>query len=81
MEEKPVSAAATCAKMRKTSKGRKSTRMSEKTASDIHRVHIAGKEIVLVGTAHISQESVETVRRVIESETPETVCVESYNFV
>lgn len=50
--------------------------MSEETASDIHRIVIDGKEIVLVGTAHISQESVETVRRVIEAETPETVCVE-----
>jgi len=50
--------------------------MSEEIASDIHRIHLEGKEIVLVGTAHISQESVETVRRVIESEAPETVCVE-----
>jgi len=50
--------------------------MSEETASDIHRVHIEGKEIVLVGTAHISQESVQTVRKVIETEAPETVCVE-----
>lgn len=48
--------------------------MSE--ASDTHRIFIEGKEIVLVGTAHISQESVETVRRVIETETPQTVCVE-----
>jgi len=50
--------------------------MSEETASDIHRINIDGKEIVLVGTAHISQESVETVRRVIETETPEAVCIE-----
>jgi pheromone shutdown-related protein TraB len=50
--------------------------MSEEIASDIHRIIIEGKEIVLVGTAHISQESVETVRRVIESEAPETVCIE-----
>lgn len=50
--------------------------MSEEIASDIHRIIVEGKEIVLVGTAHISQESVETVRRVIESEAPETVCIE-----
>lgn len=53
--------------------------MSEETASDIHRINIDGKEIVLVGTAHISQESVETVRRVIETETPEAVCIELDN--
>lgn len=50
--------------------------MGEKTGSDIHRVSIEDKEIVLVGTAHISQESVETVRRVIEQESPDTVCIE-----
>jgi pheromone shutdown-related protein TraB len=54
--------------------GRKS--MSEEIASDIHRIVVEGKEIVLVGTAHISQDSVETVRRVIEEESPETVCIE-----
>jgi pheromone shutdown-related protein TraB len=50
--------------------------MGEETSSDIHRLTIEGKEIVLVGTAHISQDSVETVRRVIEDESPETVCIE-----
>jgi pheromone shutdown-related protein TraB len=50
--------------------------MGEETSSDIHRLIIEGKEIVLVGTAHISQDSVETVRRVIEDESPETVCIE-----
>lgn len=44
--------------------------------SDIHRVHLDGREIILVGTAHISRDSVETVRRVIEEEAPDTVCVE-----
>ncbi len=39
-------------------------------------VQIDGKEIILVGTAHISQESVETVRQVIETQAPDTVCVE-----
>lgn len=50
--------------------------MGEETISDIHRITIEGKKIVLVGTAHISQDSVETVRRVIEVESPETVCIE-----
>ncbi|WP_305041652.1 TraB/GumN family protein [Geoalkalibacter sp.] len=44
--------------------------------SDIHRIAIADKDIILIGTAHISRESVETVSRVIREEQPETVCVE-----
>jgi pheromone shutdown-related protein TraB len=46
------------------------------SSSDIQRVFLEGKEVVLVGTAHISHNSVETVRRVIETESPDTVCVE-----
>ncbi|MDY0041177.1 MAG: TraB/GumN family protein [Desulforhabdus sp.] len=34
------------------------------------------KEIVLVGTAHVSQKSVELVEQIIEQENPDTVCVE-----
>ncbi len=34
------------------------------------------REFVLVGTAHISQDSVDTVRAVIAEEDPDTVCVE-----
>ena len=44
--------------------------------ADIHRVTIDGREFVLVGTAHISQESVETVKAVIREENPDTVCIE-----
>lgn len=50
--------------------------MSEQTTSDIQRVFLDGKEIILVGTAHISQDSVDTVCRVIAEEAPDTVCVE-----
>jgi pheromone shutdown-related protein TraB len=50
--------------------------MNDQTSSDIQRVFLDGKEIILVGTAHISQDSVDTVRRVIEEEAPDTVCVE-----
>ncbi|MFB6265690.1 MAG: TraB/GumN family protein, partial [Candidatus Nanohaloarchaea archaeon] len=42
----------------------------------IERVSLDGKEIVLVGTAHVSRESREEVSRVIEEEEPDTVCVE-----
>ena len=44
--------------------------------NDIHRVTIANREYVLVGTAHISQDSVETVKAVIQDENPDTVCIE-----
>ena len=39
--------------------------------NDIHRVTIGNREFVLVGTAHISQESVETVTAVIQDENPD----------
>ncbi|RVU40699.1 TraB/GumN family protein [Lujinxingia sediminis] len=44
--------------------------------ADITRLTVDGKSITLIGTAHISQESVETVRRILSAEKPETVCVE-----
>jgi pheromone shutdown-related protein TraB len=50
--------------------------MNQSFPSDIRRISLDGREIVLVGTAHISQESVETVRRIIDEETPDTVCIE-----
>jgi pheromone shutdown-related protein TraB len=40
------------------------------------RISAGGKEIVLVGTAHVSRESVEEVRRIISEEKPDRVCVE-----
>ena len=43
---------------------------------DVHMLAHAGRTIILVGTAHISQESVELVRFVIEQETPDCVCLE-----
>ena len=42
----------------------------------VHRLSFGEKEIVLVGTAHVSKESVERVKAVIEAERPDTVCVE-----
>ena len=49
---------------------------AEEEEGDVHRLHIDGREIILVGTAHISQESVDLVRQVIEQEAPDCVCVE-----
>ncbi len=37
---------------------------------------IDGRQIILIGTAHISQESVDTVIRSIDEHQPDTVCVE-----
>ena len=41
-------------------------------------LHLRGddKEILIVGTAHVSRQSAELVARIIESEKPDTVCVE-----
>ena len=44
--------------------------------ADVQIIQAAGKEVVLVGTAHVSKESTALVRRVIEQERPDTVCVE-----
>ncbi len=41
-----------------------------------HQLHFEGKEITLLGTAHVSEESAELVAAVIEEERPDTVCVE-----
>jgi len=35
-----------------------------------------GKQIILLGTAHVSKQSIEEVKNVIKSENPSTVCVE-----
>lgn len=45
-------------------------------SSDIQRLSYNGKEIILVGTSHVSKESVALVKQVIETEKPDTVCVE-----
>ena len=42
----------------------------------MYEIEHEGKRIVLVGTAHISRESVEEVSRVIEQEQPDAVCIE-----
>ncbi len=46
------------------------------TSSNIHELDIDGKKIILVGTAHVSKDSVNEVKEVIEVEEPHTVCVE-----
>ncbi len=43
---------------------------------NITRIDLNGKEIILIGTAHVSKQSAEQVKEVIEREQPDTVCVE-----
>lgn len=43
---------------------------------DVHFLEVNGRGFVVVGTAHISRESADLVRRVIERERPDTVCLE-----
>jgi pheromone shutdown-related protein TraB len=46
-------------------------------SNDIIRINISPeREIILLGTAHISQESVDLVRSAIAAEKPDSVCVE-----
>ncbi len=43
---------------------------------NIYYLTYEGREITLLGTAHVSRESAELVRRIIENERPDTVCLE-----
>ena len=43
---------------------------------DVRIVNVDGREILIIGTAHVSQSSADLVRRVIEEEAPDRVCVE-----
>ena len=47
-----------------------------RASPDVEVLSVGGREFILVGTAHISQESVDLVREVIEKERPDAVCVE-----
>ncbi|SET32698.1 pheromone shutdown-related protein TraB [Natronincola peptidivorans] len=42
----------------------------------VPRLYLDDKEIILIGTAHVSKQSVDEVKNVIEKEKPDTVCVE-----
>ncbi len=51
--------------------------MSELTEKDtVTRVEIKGKKVILLGTAHVSRESVKEVETLITEEKPDMVCVE-----
>ena len=50
--------------------------MSAATLECVTHLEYRGRDIYLIGTAHVSQRSVEDVSRVIEEIRPDTVCVE-----
>ncbi len=43
---------------------------------EVRELDLDGRRMILVGTAHVSRSSVDLVRRVIEAERPDCVCVE-----
>ncbi len=49
---------------------------SVRSSPDVHVLTVGDKTIILVGTVHVSQESADLVRAVIEEEHPDAVCVE-----
>lgn len=46
------------------------------TEENITRIQLNGKEYILIGTAHVSRNSAEQVKEVIEAEQPDSVCIE-----
>lgn len=50
--------------------------LQSRTAADVHVLELDDREIILIGTAHVSRQSVELVHRIIEEEKPDTVCIE-----
>ena len=49
---------------------------AKKYPEDVHLIKKDGREFIIVGTAHISRQSADLVREVIETEKPDVVCVE-----
>jgi pheromone shutdown-related protein TraB len=66
-EERKVIESETTAETQTTTETHKETRMT---------LNIAGRTITLIGTAHVSRESIEEVRSVIREEKPGMVCIE-----
>ena len=48
----------------------------ERISDTYHRISFAnGSQVLLVGTAHVSQSSVDEVASIIEEESPDMVCI------
>lgn len=43
---------------------------------NVYKIDLDGKEIILIATAHVSKESAELVKRTIDQEQPNSVCIE-----
>jgi pheromone shutdown-related protein TraB len=48
----------------------------DNVSDTINRITIEGREIILIGTAHVSHESVNEVKETIDNENPDRVCIE-----
>ncbi|ANU18679.1 conjugal transfer protein TraB [Planococcus maritimus] len=46
------------------------------TEDNITRLEVDGKQVILIGTAHVSKRSAEQVKEVVERERPDSVCIE-----
>jgi len=46
------------------------------SSGNVHRIELNGREIILIGTAHVSKHSVDEVQELIRQEKPDTVCIE-----
>jgi len=46
------------------------------SSKTVHHLEIDDKKVILIGTAHVSRESAQQVRQLIQEENPDTVCVE-----
>lgn len=44
--------------------------------NNVHRLNVGEKEIILIGTAHVSKQSAEEVKEIITAEQPDSVCIE-----
>ena len=42
----------------------------------VSQIALDGKQVYLVGTAHVSRQSIEDVRRAVEAVSPDSICVE-----
>jgi len=51
-------------------------RLAKSSSENVHKIEMDGKEIILIGTAHVSKKSAEEVKEVIQGENPDTVCIE-----
>lgn len=53
-----------------------SIEMNRELEKNITRLEVNEKEIILIGTAHVSKHSADQVKTVIEAERPDAVCIE-----